>query len=249
MKSNEVISRSQFFKKAAKELLADGQPHSYGEIVQYIRTQAKGTCLDGSIESNNVWQSLRSMMQEPESPYQKVKWGTYQKGSPQNLNAKPVMDTRDLQREIYQIVDQTVGLLDRFEEYCSAAQKDIDLADGHEVFIGLSVRIYEGTDSNTLAKGAGHFEDTSIWDGNVALAGHNRGVNNHFGKIHTLELGDEITLTTKLGTRTYEVVSVSKVIETDRSGLAATTENMITLYTCVMNQRDYRWCVKAVEIR
>ena len=31
-------------------------------------------------------------------------------------------------------------------------------------------------------------------------------------------------------------------------GLAATTENMITLYTCVMNQRDYRWCVKAVEI-
>ena len=115
--------------------------------------------------------------------------------------------------------------------------------------IGLSVRIYEGTDSNTLAKGAGHFEDTSIWDGNVALAGHNRGVNNHFGKIHTLELGDEITLTTKLGTRTYEVVSVSKVIETDRSGLAATTENMITLYTCVMNQRDYRWCVKAVEIR
>ena len=114
--------------------------------------------------------------------------------------------------------------------------------------IGLSVRIYEGTDSKTLARGAGHFEDTSIWDGNVAFAGHNRGVNNHFGKIHTLELGDKITLTTKLGTRAYEVVSVSKVLETDRSGLAATAENMITLYTCVMNQRDYRWCVKAVEI-
>ena len=114
--------------------------------------------------------------------------------------------------------------------------------------IGLSVRVYEGTGSATLMKGAGHFKDTSIWDGNVCIAGHNRGVNNHFGKIHTLELGDEITLTTMLGTRTYEVVSVSKVSETDRSGLAATTENMITLYTCVMNQRDYRWYVKAVEI-
>ena len=114
--------------------------------------------------------------------------------------------------------------------------------------IGLTVKVYEGTDSKTLARGAGHFEDTSIWDGNVAFAGHNRGVNNHFGKIHTLELGDKITLTTKLGTRAYEVVSVSKVLETDRSGLAATAENMITLYTCVMNQRDYRWCVKAVEI-
>ena len=44
------------------------------------------------------------------------------------------------------------------------------------------------------------------------------------------------------------VVSVSKVLETDRSGLAAASENMITLYTCVMDQRDYRWCVKAVEI-
>lgn len=114
--------------------------------------------------------------------------------------------------------------------------------------IGLTVKVYEGTDNSTLAKGAGHFEDTSIWDGNVAFAGHNRGVNNHFGKIHTLELGDEIFLTTKLGTRTYEVVSVAKVSETDRSGLAATTENMITLYTCVMDQREYRWCVKAVEI-
>lgn len=114
--------------------------------------------------------------------------------------------------------------------------------------IGLSVKVYEGTDSKTLAKGAGHFEDTSIWDGNVAFAAHNRGVNNHFGKIHTLALGDDITLTTKLGTRTYEVVSVSKVGETDRSGLAATTENRITLYTCVRDQRDYRWCVQAVEV-
>ena len=114
--------------------------------------------------------------------------------------------------------------------------------------IGLSVKIVQGTDSAALKKGAGHFEDTSIWDGNVALAAHNRGVNNHFGQIHTLELGDTITLTTRLGTRTYEVTSVSKVSETDRSALAASTTNMITLYTCVRDQRDQRWCVQGVEI-
>lgn len=68
--------------------------------------------------------------------------------------------------------------------------------------IGLSVKIYQGTGSGTLAKGAGHFTDTSIWNGTVALAGHNRGVNNYFGKIHTLEIGNKIILTTKLGTRT-----------------------------------------------
>ena len=113
--------------------------------------------------------------------------------------------------------------------------------------LGLSVRIYQGTDSKTLVKGVGHFEDTSIWEGNVCLAAHNRGANSYFGQIHTLDIGDKITLTTKLGTRTYQVTDVSKVSETDRSGLADASENLLTLYTCVRNQRDQRWCVTAVE--
>lgn len=113
--------------------------------------------------------------------------------------------------------------------------------------IGLTVKVVQGTDSKALAKGAGHFTSTSIWDGNVSLAGHNRGVTNHFGKIHTLDTGDTITLTTKLGTRTYSVTGVMKVGETDNSMLAATTENCITLFTCVRDERDYRWCVRAVE--
>lgn len=115
--------------------------------------------------------------------------------------------------------------------------------------IDVNVKVYEGTGSAILAKGAGHFEETSIWNGNVALAAHNRGTNSYFGQIHTLELGDIITLTTKLGTRTYEVTSVSKVSETDRSALAASTQNMITLYTCVRNESDQRWCVQGIEVR
>lgn len=113
--------------------------------------------------------------------------------------------------------------------------------------IGLTVKVYQGTDSKTLSKGAGHFEGTSLWDGNCAIAGHNRGVRDDFGDLHTLEPGDTITWTTKLGKRTYEVISVSKVLETDTSGTAATTDNRLTLYTCVKNQRDYRWQVQAVE--
>lgn len=114
--------------------------------------------------------------------------------------------------------------------------------------IGLSVKVYQGTDSSTLAKGAGHFPSTSIWDGNVCIAGHNRGVRDDFGDLHTLEYGDTITWTTKLGARTYEVVSVEKVLETDTSGTASTSNNRITLYTCVRNQRAYRWMVQAVEV-
>lgn len=113
--------------------------------------------------------------------------------------------------------------------------------------IGLTVKIYQGTNSAALKKGAGHFTNTSIWAGNACFAGHNRGVNNHFGKIHTLEAGDTLTLTTRLGTRTYAVASVEKVGVNDSSGTAATTDNRVTLYTCVMNQPEYRWCVTAVQ--
>ena len=113
--------------------------------------------------------------------------------------------------------------------------------------IDLSVKVYQGTDSSTLKKGAGHFPDTSIWDGNCCIAGHNRGVRDDFGDLHTLGPGDTINWTTKLGTRTYEVISVTKVLETDTSGTTATSDNSLTLYTCVRDQRDYRWMVQAIE--
>lgn len=113
--------------------------------------------------------------------------------------------------------------------------------------IDLTVGIYEGTTSAALARGAGHFEGTSIWAGNCCFAAHNRGVRNDFGKLHTLKTGAVITLTTALGSRTYAVTSVSKVSVNDTSGLAATAHNQITLYTCVEDQPAYRWCVKAVE--
>lgn len=114
--------------------------------------------------------------------------------------------------------------------------------------LGVNVKVYEDTTSAALAKGAGHFTDTSIWDGNVCVAGHNRGVNCYFGDIHTLSIGDKITLTTKLGTRTYSVTGVYKISELDNSLLAPTVENSITLFTCVRNQSVYRWAVRAVEI-
>ena len=36
--------------------------------------------------------------------------------------------------------------------------------------LGVNVKVYQGTDGDTLYKGAGHFENTSIWNGNVAVA-------------------------------------------------------------------------------
>ena len=113
--------------------------------------------------------------------------------------------------------------------------------------LGLKVKVYEDESLESLAKGAGHFKFTSVWNGNVGLAGHNRGVANHFGQIHTLQNGDKITYTTMLGTRTYEVFFVGKVNETDFSRLDRTTDNIISLFTCVRDVPSLRWCVQARE--
>ncbi len=114
--------------------------------------------------------------------------------------------------------------------------------------LDLSVKVYEDESLESLSKGAGHFKFTSCWDGNVGLAGHNRGVANHFGKIHTLRIGNKITYTTKLGTRTYEVFFVGKIKETDFSRLERSNENLITLITCVRDVPNMRWCVQAREV-
>lgn len=114
--------------------------------------------------------------------------------------------------------------------------------------LDLSVKVYEDESLESLSKGAGHFKSTSCWDGNVGLAGHNRGVANHFGKIHTLRIGNKITYTTKLGTRTYEVFFVGKIKETDFSRLERSNENLITLITCVRDVPNMRWCVQAREV-
>ena len=115
--------------------------------------------------------------------------------------------------------------------------------------LDLNVKVYEDESLENLAKGAGHFKSTSCWDGNVGIAGHNRGVTNHFGKIHTLTAGDQIVYTTQKGTRTYEVFYVGQVSETDFSRLERSNENLITLVTCVRDVREMRWCVQAREVK
>ena len=111
--------------------------------------------------------------------------------------------------------------------------------------LGLNVKVYEG--ENNLEKGVGHFTDTAVFTGNVAIAGHNRGANSYFGEIHNLKAGDEITYTTKLGTKKYAVTSVRKINAADFSFLRETSDNRLTLITCVKNEPNFRWCVQAKE--
>lgn len=80
-----------------------------------------------------------------------------------------------------------------------------------------------------MSKGLGHYTSTSAWDGNVGVCGHNRGAKYVIGAIKDLEIGDTITYTTTLGTRTYTVETVATISSTDWSYLSATSDNRITI--------------------
>ena len=107
--------------------------------------------------------------------------------------------------------------------------------------------LWEGETSSSMNKGLGHFTDTSVWNGNCGVCGHNRGSTYSIGEIKDLKLGDTVTYTTSAGTRTYAVTTVAKISSDDWSYLGATTDNRITMITCVAGDSSQRWVVQAVQ--
>jgi sortase A len=112
-----------------------------------------------------------------------------------------------------------------------------------------TIKIYEGENLDNLKKGAGHFSATSAWDGNVALAGHNRGNFAYFSFVKDLKNGDRLTYTTKYGTRVYEVYSKIQIDEYDNLPLSWSADNILTLITCVADVPELRYCAQAREVK
>ena len=138
--------------------------------------------------------------------------------------------------------------------YALTAIEDIRQSDGSIgtlkiPAISLTVTAWEGESAAAMKKGVGLIDSTSAWLGNVGLIGHNRGASTVFSKLKNLKVGDEITYTTALGSRTYTVSAVERISATDWSLLQYTTDNRITLVTCVEDAPQYRLAVQAVEKR
>lgn len=112
--------------------------------------------------------------------------------------------------------------------------------------IGLNKYVYDGTSQSNMKRGLAHFDCTSGWDGNIALAGHNRPTSTAaFAKLKNLTYGDVMYYTTAYGTRTYQVTSIETCATTDTSGLLQDGTNKLTLYTCKINQPDVKLKVVA----
>lgn len=126
----EIYEKAQFLREKAKLLLDDGAPHSYGEIVKFIREQAEGTIWDGQIEVNNVWHVLDDLIKADNSLYSKARRGVYQK-KPHENTAIPLQSPPF---SLHDILDQAVDLLDKLEQYHTATQNSPDPVLGNDVF-------------------------------------------------------------------------------------------------------------------
>ena len=116
--------------------------------------------------------------------------------------------------------------------------------------IGLmQAPIKEGTDSQTLNKYIGHFSDSAFLEGNVALAGHNRGYEkNYFEKLKDLKGGELIIYQTRSEAKVYKVTEIKKVNESNVDIIKNTKDNRITLITCVENKPKERLVIVGKEI-
>ena len=115
--------------------------------------------------------------------------------------------------------------------------------------IGLNVTVKEGSTNDVLKDYIGHIESTATYDGNIGLAGHNRGYgDSFFARLNELEVGDIVKYKTKFYERTYRVDNIQAIFETDWSLLENTKENKLTMITCIPNRREQRLCVQATEV-
>lgn len=106
--------------------------------------------------------------------------------------------------------------------------------------------VIEGTTQDALAQGIGLFEHSSILQGNVCLAGHN--TTRFLANLKNVKQGDIIKYSSCLGNKEYQIETIKQIEETDWSMLEDTTDNRITIITCVKNQPNLRLCVQGIEI-
>ena len=117
--------------------------------------------------------------------------------------------------------------------------------------VGLeNAPVKEGTDMETLNNYLGHFTDSAYLEGNVAIAGHNRGYDkNYFENLDKIKQDDEITYQTKYQTKRYKVSEIKTIKDKDVYVIENTQENKITLITCVKNKGNLRLCIVGDEVK
>ncbi len=100
--------------------------------------------------------------------------------------------------------------------------------------ISLSMVVVEGTDTDQLRSGPGHYPGTPLPGeaGNSAIAGHRTTYLHPFYNLNELAPGDPINIVTAQGWFVYRVIGSQAVAPTDLAVVAPTPTPELTLTTC-----------------
>lgn len=116
--------------------------------------------------------------------------------------------------------------------------------------INLKATIAQGTTDEILNKYIGHFVESEVLEGNIALAAHNRGYDvNYFSRLKELEIGDEVIYYYTNEVKKYIVYSKEIIKDTNFEVIEnnKNKDNTLTLITCVENMPELRRCIKCIE--
>lgn len=115
--------------------------------------------------------------------------------------------------------------------------------------INLVAPIAEGTSTNIMNEYVGHFEETPKNKGNIGLVAHNRGYKiNYFRDLKLLQKGDLIIYTYNGEISKYSVNELGIIKDTDWSKLESSSQDKLTLITCLEDEPEYRRYIQAVKL-
>lgn len=104
---SEAKRRNDFVCDCFRTMLNDGEPHRYREILEYARQQAQGTEFEGEIEPNNIVLAFNALIGSPDSEYERVRHGIYQKRTPESVMQSTAISEGDA---LYDILDTACDL-------------------------------------------------------------------------------------------------------------------------------------------
>lgn len=152
------ISKAEFLRNCFKKMLGDGKPHRYRELLEFARQQAQGTKFDGEIPPNLFIQYVNTVIKKADSDYERVRFGIYQKKSPQRK--LEIRSDNELDR-LYSMLDCSCALKDQMEKaYTDCC---IVFPENREELAGTFKHTFESLDEaiNGLSAWVAYMEDLS----------------------------------------------------------------------------------------
>ncbi|CAN5704334.1 hypothetical protein BH24ACT3_BH24ACT3_11590 [soil metagenome] len=144
--------------------------------------------------------------------------------------------TNVIQNRIQSQLDRQLASSDLRQEYIEGRVAEGDSLTRIKIpAIDVDVVVVEGTTSDALRAGAGHYPESPLpcEVGNVAIAGHRTTYGRPFHDMDRLEPGDAIILETPIGSCTYEIRDDPFIVApTELSVLDPTANPSLTLTTC-----------------